>query len=60
MFELPLAYINQAEREREVDADLRRRQMLKPRPSSIEGSGAVPMRMANPPTQVRRVRAVER
>jgi hypothetical protein len=60
MFELPLAYINQADREREVDADLRRRQILKPPPSSIERSGAGSVRVANPPAQAHRVRAAER
>ena len=60
MFELPLAYVNQAERERRVDADLRRRQILKPDAdvSVPIGAGSVPI--ADPRLRATRVRAVER
>jgi hypothetical protein len=59
MFELPLAYVNQTDRERDVAAALRARQILKA-PDASESirarSAAVP---AQRPAGVR-VRAVER
>jgi hypothetical protein len=43
MFELNLAYVAQADREREVEADLRRRLALKPRSEAIEAGKPAPI-----------------
>ena len=59
MFELPLAYVNQTDRERDVAADLRARQILK----APDVSEPVRARSAAVPAQRAagtRVRAVER
>lgn len=60
MFELPLLYIHQADRERDVSADLRRRQVLRlaPDPNGSGRTHAAPP--ARPRTTGTRVRAVER
>ena len=60
MFELPLAYVNQADREREVGADLRRRQILKAGAEDGEPIGAQSVRMPSPRARATRVRAAER
>jgi hypothetical protein len=60
MFELPLLYIHQADRERDVSADLRRRQVLKMAPEP-NGVGRTQAESPAPPrTSGTRVRAVER
>ena len=60
MFELPLAYVNQADRERRVDADLRRRQVLKAGADMSEPIGAGSVPIADHRVRATRVRAVER
>jgi hypothetical protein len=59
MFELPLAYVNQTDRERDVTADLRARQILK----APDASESIRARSSSVPAQRSagtRVRAVER
>ena len=41
MFNLTVAYVNQAEREREVESDLRRRQILSPPDTTIASNEPV-------------------
>ena len=47
MFGLNLAYVAQADREREVEADLRRRLALKPRGEAIEAGNPVAVRASD-------------
>jgi hypothetical protein len=60
MFELPLAYVNQSDRERDVAADLRRRQILKTAADTSGSDRTTTASLAGSRPAGTRVRAVER
>ena len=60
MFELALAHINQADREREIEAALRRRQLLDGRDETQPTSGPDTVKTAAPAPTAARLRTAGR
>jgi hypothetical protein len=59
MFELALIHLNQPDRERDLDADIRRRQLLRAARGASMADPA-PTRSSGAPRQASRVQATER